>query len=319
MEERVKIRGIYSTALTRLFLGADHQVVQPSARICRRFGLQPDEEPFDVFIRDRSGLQGVSLEGRPDAVCGVLKLLCERLLDAVMVDFKEIEDREEYVKAKLELPGIAKSTLDSLRDEVIPTLEKHHRFRTFDSNGLERAEEDVRRRPLDRVDLEERLFEVEVLNPLKKSGAARVEHVKARGRPIPPRNGAVHELHRTTLIMRRIFFKGRYDGLDLPIECGDYGFTEIQEGSWVVKHSYFSHDGKLKGEYYNVNTPVELYPYGARYVDLEVDVVRRAGEKPKMVDAGQLELLCGEGLIRNELKRAALNVAQSLMERLRVA
>lgn len=34
-------------------------------------------------------------------------------------------------------------------------------------------------------------------------------------------------------------------------------------------HSYHAKDGKLKGKYCNINTPVELYPYGKKATTLQ--------------------------------------------------
>jgi len=71
----------------------------------------------------------------------------------------------------------------------------------------------------------------------------------------------------------------------------------------ACKTLLFFESGKLKGEYYNINTPVELYPYGARYIDLEIDVVRRAGEPPFIVDREDLAILLKEGKISQQMER----------------
>ncbi len=72
----------------------------------------------------------------------------------------------------------------------------------------------------------------------------------------------------------------------------------------------------LKGEYCNVNTPVELYPYGARYLDLEVDVIRRPGEAPFIVDREELAILAKDGLVGPGLEKKALQVAEGLLKRM---
>ena len=78
---------------------------------------------------------------------------------------------------------------------------------------------------------------------------------------------------------------------------GDYCLTEIREGEWYIRHSYFSKEHLRIGEYFNINTPAELYPYGARYVDLEVDVIQRAGENAFPIDQEKLEVLARKGCI----------------------
>jgi hypothetical protein len=124
------------------------------------------------------------------------------------------------------------------------------------------------------------------------------------------------EANEHRIVIKRIFSKGRYDGLDLPIDEGDYGITEAQEGGWSVKTAHFSEKGELKREFYNITTPVELYPYGARYLDLEVDVVRRAGERHFLVDQERLAILGKEGFIGTRLEKKAMEIADELLTRL---
>jgi len=152
-----------------------------------------------------------------------------------------------------------------------------------------------------------------VLTPLQKAASVRLEHVRISGRRVRPREGLLVEATAQRVVMQRFFSKGRYDGLNLPIEDGDYALTDIEEGAWFVKHSYYSRTGVLKGEYHNINTPVEMYPHGARYLDLEVDVVCRAGGRPFLVDREKLAILVKEGLIWAGLERRALEVADSPM------
>jgi Ribonuclease G/E len=140
-----------------------------------------------------------------------------------------------------------------------------------------------------------------------------LEHVRVSGKRIRPRQGLLVEATAQRIVVQRFFSEGRYDGLDLPIEEGDYALTEIREGAWSVKHAYYSREGGLKGEYFNVNTPVEIYPHGARYVDLEVDVVRRAGDRPFLVDREKLARLLRDGAISSALEQRAMGVAEGLM------
>ena len=131
-----------------------------------------------------------------------------------------------------------------------------------------------------------------------------------------PREGVLVSADARGFVFRRAFSKGRYDGLDAPIQEGDYGLTEIKEGAWHLKHSYYTKEHKLIGEYFNINTPVELYPYGARYLDLEVDVVCRSGEKPFLLDREKLALLSRNGCISSDLEKRAVAVAEDLLQTL---
>jgi probable ribonuclease FAU-1 len=155
-----------------------------------------------------------------------------------------------------------------------------------------------------------------VLDPLEKSGMVRLEHVRPSGKSMRPREGIIQKIDGQEIIFKRSFSPGRYDGLNLVIRKGDYGLTEIREGEWYVKHSYFSSERLLIGEYFNINTPVELYPYGARYVDLEVDVIRRAGEKAFEIDREKLGILTQRGCIGPELEARALHAANRILRSL---
>ncbi|NLI83557.1 MAG: DUF402 domain-containing protein [Deltaproteobacteria bacterium] len=316
MSSRLKIRSIYATALTRLTLDAGYLIADPSSKIRDRFGLQPSVEPHDLLIQDREDLQGLEVSGEPERVCQFLTFLQEKLVDPVLLEIIPSEDDEASVIASIELPGAAKEILDFLRLSITPTLYRHHRLRIIDSKALDHAEKRLCEDPERREAIEKQLFRDSVLLPLEKSGVVRLEHMRPSGKAMRPREGLLISLDDNNLRFRRTFSQGRYDGLDLPIGNGDYGITEIREGEWYVKHSYHNRDGTLIGEYFNINTPVELYPYGARYLDLEVDVIRRAGESPFLIDREKLTLLSRQGFIGTALEARAMQVADSIMQSL---
>jgi hypothetical protein len=329
MATSAKIRGIYTTALTRLLLDAGYRIADPSPETRQRFALGSTPAIPGLLIKDRDDHQGVDIIGEADGVSRILRVAQERLLDAVLMAFDplgkieremvdELKAGQELCRAWLELGGASKETLDQARSSVIPTLALHHRLRIIHPRALEKAEKQLFDRPESRPVLERKGFREAVLIPMGKAGAVRLEHVKARGKPVRPREGVLLKAVGNRILLKRSFSQGRYDGLDLPIEGGDYGFTEAREGSWHVKTAYFSGEGKLKGEYYNVNTPVELYPFGARYIDLEIDVVRRAGERAFIVDREKLELLAKEGKISPQLGEKAVEVADLLVEKMGV-
>ena len=72
---KAKIRGIYSTALTKTFLENDFEIVQPSLTIKKRFGLSDNLALPDVKIKDRYDLQGIRVLGQSDAVNAVQSIL----------------------------------------------------------------------------------------------------------------------------------------------------------------------------------------------------------------------------------------------------
>lgn len=65
---KAKVRGIYSTALTKLLLENDFLIVEPSPVIKERFGLPENPAPPDLKIKERYDLQGVRVLGTSEAV-----------------------------------------------------------------------------------------------------------------------------------------------------------------------------------------------------------------------------------------------------------
>lgn len=314
MSPVIKIRGIYSTALTKLALDSGFQIVEPSEKIRERFGMQlPDDGKYEILIRDREDLQGIEVTGEADRVCELLILLQESLLDAIIVSLLPTDDREPVVIANVELPGGAKEELDRIRSSVVPTLKNHHRLKIIDPNLLESAEMEFSRHPEEKKGLEKKLLREAILDPLIKGGQIRLEHIRPSGKPMRPRLGILQSVRENRVVFKREFSKGRYDGLDLPIRKGDFCLTEIREGEWYIRHSYFSKEQSRIGEYFNINTPTELYPYGARYVDLEVDVIRRAGENAFAIDQEKFEVLARKGCIGKDLQNKVLLVSEQLL------
>ncbi|OYT52433.1 hypothetical protein B6U66_01915 [Candidatus Bathyarchaeota archaeon ex4484_135] len=81
---KVRVRGIYSTALTRLFLDKGFTIVQPSLVIAERFQMAPVEEEPDVIISDREDKQGILAVGPEEHLKTVLEALRAELLDAII-------------------------------------------------------------------------------------------------------------------------------------------------------------------------------------------------------------------------------------------
>ncbi len=324
MKTPVKIRGIYTTALTRLLLDEGYPIAEPSPEITQRFHLEGTTQEPEVLIQDLQNHQGVRMTGEADQLSDLVRLLQKELLDAVLLDFGtlpdtkkgrvwEIPESKELDVASVEFGGTAKENLDRIRCRMTPTLMGHHRLRPLHPKSLEAEEKKLSRHPEQKETLEKKIFKEQILMPLRKGPPLKIDHVKIAGKPIRPREGVLVEAKGRKIIMKRLFSQGRYDGLDLPIEKGDSGLTEIEEGRWYVKHSYYAGSGKLKGEYFNINTPAELYPYGARYLDLEVDVVCPIDRKPFLVDQEDLSLLVQNGRIGPDLMKKALETAKGLL------
>ena len=82
-DKAVRVRGIYTTALTRLLLDAGHEVVDASPPIQRRFGASFDNGSPDIRVSTTADRQGVGASGDPKAVDTLGDLLTGVGLDAL--------------------------------------------------------------------------------------------------------------------------------------------------------------------------------------------------------------------------------------------
>ncbi|ASJ10473.1 RNA-binding protein [Thermococcus sp. P6] len=231
-----------------------------------------------------------------------------------------VEGRDIY---EVEFGGGAKGKLDGIRNEVIPTIEGHHRLKAYDvelSFAVEIAEGILSKVPGHRDKVNAAFWETLVASRGPRKGwLFSLEHCKPDGQRIKIGPGEVVEVSTDPLkvTFRRHLKAGKfYDGLDVPIEFGDYVITEIEAGKWWFVHRYYDRNGNLKGEYYNINTPVEVYPDRARYVDLEVDIVRWPDGRKEIIDRDKLTAHYEEGIITEKLYRSALRIAQEVYDRI---
>ncbi|SIQ72517.1 RNA-binding protein AU-1 [Haladaptatus litoreus] len=79
-DDRIRVRGIYTTALTRL-LGDDFDVVQASPPIQRRFDSEFETGEYDATVETTDDRQGVGLFGEQDTVETVGERLAEIGID----------------------------------------------------------------------------------------------------------------------------------------------------------------------------------------------------------------------------------------------
>lgn len=81
----VEVRGIYSTALTRILLDAGHRVVRPSGILEERFDDDFGDEEPTVRVRDSRDRHGVEVSGE-DGVEAVAETLASVALDAAALE-----------------------------------------------------------------------------------------------------------------------------------------------------------------------------------------------------------------------------------------
>ncbi|MEL9990254.1 MAG: DUF402 domain-containing protein [Thermoproteus sp.] len=84
---KARIRGIFSTALTKLALDWGFSVTQPTEVIAERFGLARDTSPPDVTVKDHESKTGIVVMGRCEAVEAFVSRLKE--LDPFVVKAKD--------------------------------------------------------------------------------------------------------------------------------------------------------------------------------------------------------------------------------------
>ena len=293
---KVKVRGIYSTALTRLLIDHGFRIVQPSATIRERFRIKDFidlQETPDLDIHDRRDRQGVYAAGSFSILRILASILKSELYDVVLRGrihvLREISRSTQYPKSRasndgaveavlnIEFPSLSKRKLDSIRRTVTPTLDGHHYYRACGgriASLLEMAERLLREGcPQEEV---EKLFKETIRPEYPHVGSIiQIEHVKIDGRYFYLGSPKIMKFDEEKGILRlhRTFMKkGVYDGLKVRKDPGDYAITDLKVGSWSLKTRYFSSEGVYKGTYINLNTPIELYPRKIRYVDLEVDI-----------------------------------------------
>jgi len=446
---KTKIRGVYSTALTKLLLDNGFEIVQLSPTIKQRFSLSENQSPPDLKIKDRYDLQGVRVLGTSNAVTALQSLLHSAFVDAltrkwrasvdgiykgnivdadaetlyveidnevtgklpksevsntnakqivvqverkrmgwkhpvlttklkivgnyailvqnskvgVSFNIRDLDKRAELyalgrefapggwgiiwressanqprevleseitsLKAKaellnekaanavapallieglcfmdVELPSISKSNLDKLRASVVPTLDKHHFYKSCGgkvSAVLEMAEK-LLEKGQDRREVEE-VFRRQVMGEFPEVGSVvDVEHVKLSGRVFHLGQATIESVeNEQTRYSRTIRSDGFYDGLGCRKETGDKAISETKTGQWWITTKYFSESEKLKGAYINLNTPVEVYPKAIRYVDLEVDVCIQPEGAVMVLDMEKLEKALEKGFISEAL------------------
>lgn len=317
----LKIRGIYATALTRLFLDMGYGIVQPSQEIRERFQIPEREATEDISIVERDDKQGIQISGGKTVMEEMIRRLWGVLLDMVVrresIAAAPTQSGQGGVVWDIEFPGASKAVLDGLRSRVLPTMTNHHRLRVIASDYLDLIEREIELTPHRKNRLQHEFMKRFLYQPLRKQDLIQLEHVRPEGEILRLGEGEIVSLGEGRLLVKRRFHQGRYDGLDLPIEPGDYGVTEVVESAWSLRHRYFRKGGELRGEYGNVNTPIELYPDRIRYVDLHVDVVRRGEEAPRIIDQEELESITRKGLISHRLQRKAMEVSRHLLEELR--
>jgi hypothetical protein len=325
----VRIRGIYTTALTALLLEHGYTIVDPSPAIQARFGLQLCDTLADVFIRDRRNRQGVIIGGESECTSALVQELQRALPHALFSlrpdDSLGSQERGDlgvnpggapWVRYHAEFSATVKAQLDHLRSRIVPTIPGHHALKVVDADAVDAAEQTLAADPDQRTALVQHLQEALVFRHFQPGMDLPVYHIKA-GHPRIILWGQIERVQASTLMLgRRFQGGGMYDGLRLSKAAGDWGTLELTAGAWVTVRRYFRQDGSPVGELYNIGTPVECYPDHLRYVDLELDVVRLPDGTSRLEDVDVLVDKLARGLLPPALGQEAICRATDLLQQL---
>lgn len=91
----VRIRGIYATALTKIFLDNGFEIVQPSPEIVERFNLESSFLSPHIDIWDKENKQGIKMEIFPQFKDDVIDLLYEKL-GVIVVRYEKFQVGSVY-------------------------------------------------------------------------------------------------------------------------------------------------------------------------------------------------------------------------------
>ena len=240
-----KVRGIYSTALTKLLIDHDFEIVKTSMDVASRFGLEESWKDCDLSVLDRRDRQGVIGVGKSWAVEEFRALLVDNLLDVVVRDFHSTVRDCCGVSLDFEFPSYSKSRLDKIRGSVTSTIRDHHFYKACGgdiSSAVDLAEDLMTEgKPEDEM---ERRFMRTIASFFPVEGSViEVDHVKLNGSRFSLGEAKVEISNQDiglVTLRRRLKGGGLYDGLKVDKRPGDYAITEAKLGEWYFVTRYFS-------------------------------------------------------------------------------
>lgn len=313
---KIMIRGIYSTALIQLLLSNGFTISRPTRSQLERFGISSQDPPDAEIIDSTSDRNCIEIRGSPDTVESVVNVLRKSFADLIVLG---VRDLGGLLSMRVGFPNDAKLKLDELRSMVAYTVPYHHYCRAGGeglSSMVTIAEDLVEKGVVPAEEMSKR-FREQILSISPRTGSMiKIVHLKLDGRRIILGRGKViGKSDGSIRLMRRIVGFGVYDGLGVEKCPGDYAITEVSMFRPWMKTKYYSISGTLKGCYYNISTPISIYPDHVHYFDLELDVVVKPGLAPEIIDADALEKAVQENRISEELKKIAFRIAEEIVSR----
>ncbi|MET1160577.1 MAG: DUF402 domain-containing protein, partial [Thermoprotei archaeon] len=212
------------------------------------------------------------------------------------------------------LTSTAKERLDHYRDLVVPTMPRHHSFKTVGgvfSELVDIVEKILAYKHELKEVLQGAIMDY-VIEKYKNMPRIRIIHKKPDGKTVELNPGYLYSVDKIgnsyrIIVVRTIRSEGIYDGLNIEKKPGDLDYMVVWSDKWAISHNYHR-EGKWIGSYININTPPELLPNMIKYHDLLLDVVIKPGEKPALVDLEQFNSYCEMGIFSNKLCDTVNNI-----------
>jgi len=315
--ERVRIGAKEPTLTTEIKIPGKYAILIPGHQIKVSRKIFDWQERNRLFQVGRElGLQDWGIIWRTSTVGQPIEVLKNEITDLLKEGEKVLKKAEQTEAPTVlwegnhfletEFPSLSKSKCDGIRGIVTPTLNGHHFYKTSGreiSSAVDMAEKLLEEGKA--VGEVEDLFQKTVQKEYPEAGSTiGIEHVKLDGKVFHLGEALIKSYDNNDGIIEfcRVFRReGIYDGLETRKEPDDLATTVAKIGEWHFKTQYFSKDGELKGTYVNLNTPIELYPHGIRYIDLEIDVCKWPDGRTEVLDEEEFENAIKEGLITQKM------------------
>ncbi len=215
--------------------------------------------------------EGHGLIMRTSAVTSPKEEIIEEIKElATMSDELHREARDAYGPSRIIggtsvshifLPGHCKPELTRRRNTIVKTLPSYHFFKSYSADLVISVE--FATSLMDKMDadsLADQLKQVLINRDFYDNQHVRIHSYTLDGEVEDTSFGQL-TWEGDTMVLHRSFrapAEGPVAGFT-RLNTGDYALTHVKEGAWNLHTRFFSEDGTLKGELFNIVTPVEMH------------------------------------------------------------
>ncbi|MHA1340033.1 MAG: ribonuclease E/G [Promethearchaeota archaeon] len=235
----------------------------------------------------------------------------------------------EYVSINYLFPQSVKVAFDEIRSQISATMPLHHSIKSgsYQTNNIPLRVLNLVEKILDQINykglnpaINEDFIKFYNFNLFTPKQFLNIYHYKINGRKITLKPGIIKKISRTNnnqnqlkiILRRNLSPKGYYDGLNIPIEEGDYAIGIYTSNSWYYETIYYSQENELKGKYFNINTPIFFDANGIHYFDLEIDVIEPLNQPRQIIDQELLEKALELNIISKATYDKAIQIAEDI-------